>query len=728
MKKFKFYGQYDAMQCGIACLRMVCAYYGREYSSDFISKYCHATTEGVSLLGIMEAATKLGFQTVCNRLTLEQLREKNLPCVLHWNQNHFVVLYKIKKQKYYIADPGKGKVVYGRDDFEAKWSQCVDNAAKKGIALFLTPSASFDVIREEMPEQKKNLSVLLKYLRPYRQHLGIVILGLLLGCLLQLILPFLTQAIVDIGIEQRDINIIWLILLGQLVLTISRTSVDFIRRWLLLHISLRVNIALLSDFFIKLLNLPMAYFETKQMGDLLERMHDHSRVEQFLTTQLLSISFSLLTFVVYSVIVGVYDWLILCIFLFGSVLYGVWILSFLHKRKNLDYELFEKQAQNNSYTYQLLTSLQEIKLQNCEKRRRWEWEDVQADLSLVRMKSLKLQQTQEAGSIFINEIKNIIITIFSATAVIKGNMSLGMMLAVQYIIGQLNSPIEQLMHFIYSLQDVKLSLARINEIHSKEDEDNEMRNVVVDDCCQGICFFHVDFKYDLHNPHNTIENITFTIPEGKITAIVGASGSGKTTLIKLMLGYYPVGGGSLHIGNVDINDINLKWWRRQCGVVMQDGVIFSESIERNIAVDDGEIDRERLVKAVEIANIKDYILSLPLKYNTKIGRDGIGLSQGQKQRILIARAVYKNPSFIFLDEATNALDAKNEKVIVENLNEFYKGRTVIVVAHRLSTVKNADQIVVLDEGRVVEIGNHTSLIERHGVYYNLVKNQLELGN
>ena len=670
MKKFKFYGQYDAMQCGIACLRLVCAYYGREYSSDFISKYCHATTEGVSLLGIMEAATKLGFQTVCNRLTLEQLREKNLPCVLHWNQNHFVVLYKIKKQKYYIADPGKGKVVYGRDDFEAKWSQCVDNAAKKGIALFLTPSASFDVIREEMPEQKKNLSVLLKYLRPYRQHLGIVILGLLLGCLLQLILPFLTQAIVDIGIEQRDINIIWLILLGQLVLTISRTSVDFIRRWLLLHISLRVNIALLSDFFIKLLNLPMAYFETKQMGDLLERMHDHSRVEQFLTTQLLSISFSLLTFVVYSVIVGVYDWLILCIFLFGSVLYGVWILSFLHKRKNLDYELFEKQAQNNSYTYQLLTSLQEIKLQNCEKRRRWEWEDVQADLSLVRMKSLKLQQAQEAGSIFINEIKNIIVTIFSATAVIKGDMSLGMMLAVQYIIGQLNSPIEQLMRFIYSLQDVKLSLARINEIHSKEDEDNERRNVVVDNRSQDIYFSHVDFKYDLHNPHNTIENITFTIPEGKITAIVGASGSGKTTLIKLMLGYYPTGGGSLHIGNVDINDINLKWWRRRCGVVMQDGVIFSESIERNIAVDDGEIDKERLVRAAEIANIKDYILSLPLKFNTKIGLDGVGLSQGQKQRILIARAVYKNPSFIFLDEATNALDAKNEKVIVENLNEF----------------------------------------------------------
>lgn len=401
----------------------------------------------------------------------------------------------------------------------------------------------------------------------------------------------------------------------------------------------------------------------------------------------------------------------------------------MNKRRSLDYELFDKQAKNNNYTYQFITSIQEIKLQDCEQRRRWEWENVQTDLFGVQMKNLKLQQTQEAGSIFINEIKNIVITVLSATAVINGEMTLGMMLAVQYIIGQLNSPIEQLMDFLYSVQEVKIGLERINEIHIKKEEEDSNRTIMsFNGAHYSIALDNISFKYDMYAPKNTIENISFHVPEGKETAIVGASGSGKTTLIKLMLGYYPVGNGNIKIGESDISEINLKWWRRQCGVVMQDGVIFSESIARNIAVDDGEIDKERLVKAAEIANIHDYIMGLPLKYNTKIGRDGVGLSQGQKQRILIARAVYKNPKFIFLDEATNALDAKNERAIVENLNEFYKGRTVVVVAHRLSTVKNADQIVVLDAGKVVEVGNHSTLIAKQGTYYNLVKNQLELGN
>ena len=728
MKNFKFYEQYDAMQCGVACLRMVCTYYGCDYSFNFLSKYCHPTTEGVSLLGIIDAATKLGLQTECNRLTLSQLCDKKMPCILHWNQNHFVVLYKIKNNKYYVADPGKGKVIYEKSDFDVNWSQLDCHGISKGIALFLSPTSLFNTIHEETSKKDGVLYFFLKYLKPYKLHAKIVISGLLLGCLLQLILPFLTQAIVDIGIKNKNINIIWLILLGQLVLTISRTSVDFIRRWLLLHISLRINISLLSDFFIKLLNLPMSYFETKLMGDLLERMHDHSRVEKFLTSQSLSVLFALLTFCVFSIVVCSYSFLIFCIFLIGSLIYGIWILSFLRKRKKLDYELFEKQAQNNSYTYQLITSLQEIKLQNCEKRRRWEWEDIQADLSLVQLKSLKLQQTQEAGSIFINEIKNIIVTVFSATAVIKGDMSLGMMLAVQYIIGQLNSPIEQLMSFIYSIQDVKISLERINDIHSIDNENSKRQYIIKNSNLQNISLSNIEFKYDLHSPYNTLDNISFAVLKGKITAIVGASGSGKTTLIKLMLGYYPIEKGILKIGNININNINLKWWREQCGVVMQDGVIFSESIARNIAVDDGDIDEKRLNLAVEIANIKDYILSLPLKFNTKIGRDGIGLSQGQKQRILIARAVYKNPDYIFLDEATNSLDANNERAIVENLNDFYKGRTVVIVAHRLSTVKNADQIIVLDKGKVVEIGNHSSLIEKKGEYYNLVKNQLELGN
>lgn len=555
------------------------------------------------------------------------------------------------------------------------------------------------------------------------------IVGLFVGCILQLIFPFLTQSIVDVGITHKDVNFIWLVLLGQIMLTFSRAIIDFVRRWLLLHISMRINISLVSDFFIKLLKLPMSFFDTKLMGDLLQRMQDHSRVEKFLTNQMLSVMFSMLSFAILGIVLFIYDKLIFVVFLTGSMAYGVWVAFFLDKRRVLDYELFEKQAKNNNYTYQFITSMQEIKLQDCEQRRRWEWEDVQTELFMVQMKNLKLQQTQEAGSIFINETKNIIITVLSATAVINGNITLGMMLAIQYIIGQLNSPVDQLMNFLYSIQEVKIGLERINEIHmSQEEEDSCRTTTSLKDSKHSITLNDIVFKYDQHAIKNTINNVSFHIPEGKVTAIVGASGSGKTTLIKLMLGYYPIGNGNIKIGDNDIAEINLKWWRRQCGVVMQDGVIFSESIARNIAVDNGEIDKERLVKSAEIANIHNYILGLPLKYNTKIGRDGMGLSQGQKQRILIARAVYKDPQFIFLDEATNALDAKNEYAIVENLNEFYKGRTVVVVAHRLSTVKNADQIVVLDAGKVVEVGNHSTLIARKGVYYNLVKNQLELGN
>lgn len=549
-----------------------------------------------------------------------------------------------------------------------------------------------------------------------------------MGCLLQLVFPFLTQAIVDVGIEQRNLNIIYLILLGQLMLTVSRTAVDFIRRWILLHISVRINISLVSDFFIKLLKLPMSFFDTKLMGDLLQRMGDHSRVEKFLTTQMLNVAFSLLGFLVFGGVLFSYNLPIFLIFLTGSVLYGGWIAFFLEKRKQLDYLFFERQAANNSKTYQFITSMQEIKLQDCEQRRRWEWEDVQADLFDVNQKQLKLQQTQEAGSVFINEVKNILITITAATAVVHGEMTLGMMLAVQYIIGQLNSPVEQLMAFLYSLQDVKISLERINEIHGMENEESRADALTeFADTDRSLYFRQVDFKYDPHHPRKTLDGVDVAIPQGKVTAIVGTSGSGKTTMVKLLLGYYRVLGGSITIGGTNLREYNPKWWRRHCGVVMQDGVIFSESIARNIAVDDGEIDKERLQRAARIACIEDYILSLPLKYNTLIGQDGVGLSQGQKQRILIARAVYKNPDYIFLDEATNALDANNERAIVENLMEFYRGKTVVVVAHRLSTVRNADQLVVVEKGRIVETGTHEELIQRQGAYWHLVKNQLELG-
>lgn len=729
MSRFHFIKQHDAMQCGIACLAMICRYYGKNYSLATLSEICQATNEGVSLLSISDAAEQLGMHTIIGYSSVAKLSKVTLPCILHWNQNHFVVLYKTKRGKYYVADPGKGLIKYSESEFVQHWISVRRDNEDKGVAMFIKPTSLFYDKIDDPNDAPRSFKFLLGYINRFRKYFGSIILGLFIGCLLQLMLPFLTQSIVDIGVTHQDINFIWLVLAGQLMLTISRTIIDFIRRWLLMHISMRINISLISDFLLKLLKLPMSFFDTKLMGDLLQRMNDHSRIEKFLTNQVLNVMFSLLSFLIFGIVLFIYNKLIFSVFLIGSVLYAGWMLIFLSKRKVIDYEMFEKQAINNNYTYQFITSMQEIKLQDCEKRRRWEWEDIQTDLFQVQMKSMKLQQTQEAGSIFINEVKNIVITVLSATAVIYGEMTLGMMLAVQYIIGQLNSPVEQLMNFLYSMQDVKISLERINEIHGSRNEENTSRDrTEFKDCSHDIVFNNVSFKYDPHSLTNIIENVSFFIPSGKVTAIVGASGSGKTTLIKLMLGFYPIIDGHIHIGDTDINTLNLKWLRRQCGVVMQDGVIFSESIARNIAVDDDEIDKERLLWASEIANIKEYILSLPLRFDTKIGQDGMGLSQGQKQRILIARAVYKSPEFIFLDEATNALDAKNERAIVENLNEFYKGRTVVVVAHRLSTVKNADQIIVLDSGKVVEIGNHTTLIAKQGTYYNLVKNQLELGN
>ena len=724
--------QHDTMQCGIACLTMICQHFGKKVSLNFLSKMCCSTSEGTSLLSISETASKIGLNAVCYKISLSDLSKIQTPCILHWNQNHFVVLYKIVNNKrFFIADPAKGRLVCGEKELETHWTSKEISNNANGIVMYFYPTKKFYLLGNDnsLLENSHSFKFLFGYINRFSRYFGQILLGLLLGSLLQLILPFLTQSIVDVGIKNQNIGFIWLILLGQLMLTVSRTAIDFIRRWLLLHISLRINISLVSDFFIKLLRLPMSFFDTKLMGDLMQRMNDHSRVNTFLTQQTLSIVFSLFTFVVFSIVLLSYNWLVFAIFMLGSLLYGGWLALFLRRRKVLDYELFEQQAINNNKTYEFITSMQEIKLQDCEQRRRWEWEDVQADLFGVQMKSLKLQQTQEAGSIFINELKNIVITVVAATAVIHGQLTLGMMLAVQYIIGQLNSPVEQLMSFFYSVQDVKISLERINEIHRMDDENGKQGlETSVKEENKGIDLENVNFKYDPHALKAIIDDVSLAIPKGKVTAIVGASGSGKTTLIKLMLGYYPVLGGQITIGGTDVNTLNKKWWRRQCGVVMQDGVIFSESIARNIAVDDGEIDKERLQRSAEIACIHDYVMGLPLKYNTKIGRDGIGLSQGQRQRILIARAVYKNPDYIFLDEATNSLDANNERMIVEHLDEFYKGKTVVIVAHRLSTVKNADQIVVLYKGKVVEIGNHEVLTAKRGAYYNLVKNQLELGN
>lgn len=733
MHSFPLTLQHDSMQCGIACLQMICKYFGRDYTLSALSEHCFATTEGVSLLGISEAADTLGLHTLSARATVDELAENPLPAILHWNQNHFVVLYKVKKgRKFYISDPAKGRITYGYDEFIAHWASTLSYGRPAGIVMFfeMTP-AFFEFKMDGMTDasERRSFRFLFGYIKKYRKYFLQIVIGLILGSGMQLVLPFLTQAIVDEGIKGKDLNIIWLILLGQLMLTASRTTIDFYRRWILLRIGMNINISLLSDFFVKLLKLPMSFFDTKLMGDLMQRMSDHSRVNNFLTQNCLNVTFSMLTFVVFSVVLFMYSKFVFCIFLLGSLGYGCWLLSFLRRRKVIDYELFEQQSTNNNRTYEFITSMQEIKLQDCERRKCKEWETVQHDLFRVQQKSLKLQQTQEAGSICINEIKNMVITVVAAASVIHGDITLGMMLAIQYIIGQLNSPVEQLMQFFYSLQDVKISLERINEIHLMKDENGkEGLKKQVEDASEGITLRHVDFKYDPHAMYKTLDDINIHIPHGKVTAIVGASGSGKTTLIRLMLGYYPVSGGKLTIGGTDVNTLNKKWWRRQCGVVMQEGAIFSESIARNIAVDDNDVNQEQLYQAADLACIKDDIFYLPLRFNTKIGRDGMGLSQGQKQRILIARAIYKNPDYLFLDEATNSLDASNEYDIVTNLEKFYAGKTVVIVAHRLSTVRNADQIIVLKHGQVVEIGNHESLTAKRGTYYKLVRNQLELGS
>ena len=722
------------MDCGPACLTMIAAHYGRHYTLDHLREQCFIGREGVSLLGISKAAEQIGFRTVGGRLTFDKLAEKALlPCVVHWNQEHFVVVYAIrKKKKEYtvsVADPGKGLDTYSREAFCRHWISTCTGGEEKGIALLLEPTQLFYEQEGDRLPSENRIRFLWKYLIKYKRFFGQLILGLFIGSLLQLIFPFLTQAIVDTGIQGKDIGFIWLVLIAQMVLLFSRTAIDFIRRKILLHISTRINVSLISDFFIKLMKLPMKFFDTKLTGDLLQRIEDHRRIENFLTNQTISIVFSVFTFIIFSIVLFVYHLPIFAVFITGSILYGLWIRIFLKKRRLLDYKMFEQQGMNRNVVYQLITGMQEIKLQGCEQRKRWEWEDVQADLFDVNMQSLNLRQNQEAGGIFINELKNILVTVLAATAVINGSLTLGMMLSIQYIIGQLNSPVEQLMSFIYQWQDVSISLDRMNEIHTQQNDEGMGRSIAAlpRDVETDIHIRNVCFRYDGARPDYVLEGIDLHIPQGKVTAIVGASGSGKTTLIKLLLGYYMPNEGELLVGGENLSQFNPAWWRTQCGAVMQEGYLFSDTIARNIAVSDDEIDTDRLRHAAQTAHIAEYIEGLPLGYNTKIGQDGQGVSQGQRQRILIARVVYKNPPFVFLDEATNALDANNERAIVENLSEFYKGKTVVVVAHRLSTVKHADRIVVLEGGRIVETGTHAELTIRKGRYYELVRNQLELG-
>ncbi len=730
VNKFPFFQQLDQMDCGATCLRMIAQFFGRSYSLQSMREKCYVDREGVSLLGISEGAESIGMRTLVVKIPFETassedagLTEVPLPCIVHWEQRHFIVVYKVTRKQVWVADPAKGKMKLNRTAFEKGWI----SDDQKGIALLLEPSPAFYEFEGEKLD-KKGLGYLFQYFRPYKRLITQLILGLLLGSIFQLIFPFLTQAIVDIGIENQNIGFIYLILIAQLMLFFSQTITSFIQSWILLHIGTRINISILSDFLIKLMKLPIAFFDTKMIGDLLQRVHDHERIKLFLTNSTLATLFSFFNLIIFGIVLLIYNTSIFLIFLVASALYLFWISIFLKKRKVIDYQNFEQLSENRSTLIELIQGMQEIKLQNSEKKRRWQWTHIQARIFRVNIRSLVISQYQDAGAGFITQLKDILISFVAAKAVIEGQMTLGMMLAVQYIIGQLNAPLQQMINFIRNTQDAKISLERLGEIHNREDEElprEQQLDMLPEQA--DLKIENVSFQYNKLSEF-VLEDINLTIPKGKITAIVGTSGSGKTTLVKLLLGFYKPTKGTIRVDSIVLENISKKLWRSKCGAVMQDGYIFSDTIANNIAESDDHVDKTKLLKAVQMANIQPFVESLPLHYNTMVGARGNGISQGQRQRLLIARAIYKDPDFLFFDEATNALDAKNERIIMENMNQFFEGRTVVVVAHRLSTVKNADQIVVLEQGKLLERGTHKELVELKGTYYHLVKDQLELGD
>lgn len=727
--KFPHFRQLDEMDCGPTCLRIISQYYGNYYTSDFLRSLCYTTRVGSSLMGISEAAEKIGFRTTGFKIDFESLKdEKPFPFIAHWHQRHFVVVYKIENDKVYVSDPAYGKIIFTEAEFLKGWAT---NQYGEGIILTLEPTPDFYLTTNPSPKKKNALSgfrFVFSYLKNYRYILFQLFVGLFIGSLLQLVFPFLTQSIIDVGIRQHDLSFIYLVLIGQLVLFVGRILVEVLRNEILTHLSSRINIHLLTDFFIKLMKLPINFFDVKLTGDLLQHINDHQRIEKFLTSGTLNIIFSALNLLVFGGVLIYYSPQIFLVFLIGSILHFVWVIFFLKKRADLDYKKFTQLSMNQDKNLELIYGMQEIKLHNAERQKRWEWEHLQIKLYKINVKSLNIQQLQTLGSSLINELKNIFITILAAKLVLNGEITLGMMLSISYIIGQLNAPIHDLVEFIRLYQDALLSIERINEIHSKPNEETVSKKNISTFHIGDIILENVSFKYisDSKSPM-ILSNLSLMIPENKVTAIVGVSGSGKTTLMKLLLKFYEPNEGTITINKIPFEGLGTAIWRENCGTVMQEGYIFSDTIARNIALGDETIDQEKLINAAKIANIHSFIDELPNTYNMKIGKGGIGLSTGQKQRILIARAIYKNPKYLFFDEATSALDANNEKEIISNLSNYLKNKTAVIIAHRLSTVRSADQIVVLDKGTIAEIGSHNDLVSKKGIYYDLVRNQLELG-
>ncbi len=731
MKKFPHYKQADNKDCGPTCLKIIAKSYGKLIDIQQLRELSQTTREGSNLLFLSDAAEQIGFRTLGVRLTLERLNDVPLPCILHWNKEHYVVLYQIKKGRYYISDPAFGLIDYSKEELLKHWiGNNATETTQEGIVLLVETTPKFYKTKFDEEDKKSNFGfkLLFQYLYKYKSFIVQLAIGLIASSLLQLIFPFLTQSVVDVGIQNQNIHFVYLVLIAQLFLFFGRTAIEFIRSWILLHLSTRINISLISDFFIKLMNLPIAFFDVRMTGDIMQRINDHRRIERILTTSSLNVLFSFINMLVLGFVLAYYNLQIFAVFFIGSFFYFTWVTIFLKRRKTLDYKRFSEVSQEQSKVIEMINGMQEIKLHNAEKQKRWGWEYVQARLFNVSLKSLVLEQTQTIGSNFINELKNIIIIFLSATLVIDGEITLGMMMAITSIVGSLNGPISQLIGFVREAQDAKISLSRLAEIHDKDDEkqtDLKKSNHVPYE--KDLQVENVSFRY-VGSDVDVLKNISFKIPAKKVTAIVGTSGSGKTTLMKLLLKFYEPKTGNISIGGQDLDQISQKAWRGEIGCVMQEGYIFNDTIAHNIAIGEDNIDKERLQYAADIANIKEFIENYPLGYNTKIGMEGVGMSSGQKQRLMIARAVYKNPKLLFFDEATSALDANNEKEIMGKLDRFYRDKTVVVIAHRLSTVINADQILVVEKGEIIEKGNHTQLIEKKGNYYKLIKNQLQLGD